>query len=111
VPTGACSARRCARKLRAAAPGRGGPPPTSARRRRRLHARALQAKSSLFSVTAVREYIGADVLSLLAVPVFIMEPLSILQKMAEVLEYAELLDAADRADDPVERCARARVGA
>ncbi|KAI8467608.1 MAG: oxysterol binding protein [Monoraphidium minutum] len=71
------------------------------------HARALvpQAKSSMFNMAAVKEYVGADVLSLLSVPVFIMEPMSMLQKMGEVLEYAELLDAADAAEDPLERMA------
>ena len=63
----------------------------------------VQAKSSLFSMAAVKEYVGADVLSLLSVPVFIMEPTSMLQKMSEVLEYAELLDAAAETDDPMER--------
>jgi len=48
---------------------------------------------------------GADVLSLLSVPVFIMEPTSMLQKMGEIMEYAALLDAADGAGDPFERCA------
>jgi hypothetical protein len=59
----------------------------------------------MFNMAAVKEYIGADVLSLLSVPVFIMEPVTMLQKMAEVLEYSELLDAAAaETDDPVERC-------
>lgn len=62
-----------------------------------------QAKSSMFNMAAVREYVGSDVLSLLSVPVFIMEPLTMLQKMGEVLEYTEFLDAADKAEDPVER--------
>jgi hypothetical protein len=58
----------------------------------------------MFNMATVREYVGADVLSLLSVPVFIMEPMSMLQKMGDVLEYAELLDAADAAADPLERC-------
>jgi hypothetical protein len=57
----------------------------------------------MFNMAAVKEYVGADVLSLLAVPVFIMEPLTMLQKMSEVLEYTEFLDAADAAEDPVMR--------
>jgi hypothetical protein len=57
----------------------------------------------MWNMAAVKEYIGADVLSLLSVPVFIMEPVTMLQKMSEVLEYSELLDAAAAAEDPVER--------
>lgn len=57
----------------------------------------------MWNMAAVREYVGADVLSLLSVPVFIMEPVTMLQKMSEVLEYVELLDMAAAADDPVER--------
>lgn len=60
---------------------------------------------SMFSMAAVREYVGADVVSLLSVPVFIMEPMSMLQKMAEIMECAELLDQAAKAEDPVERMA------
>jgi hypothetical protein len=70
------------------------------------HARPLpppQAKSKAFDLSKIRQYMGADVLSLLSVPVFIMEPTSMLQKMAEMMEYAGLLDAAAAAQNPVER--------
>ena len=44
--------------------------------------------------------IGADVMSLLSVPVFIMEPTTTLQKMSEILQYAELVDkACDEKDE------------
>ena len=44
--------------------------------------------------------IGADVMSLFSVPVFIMEPTTTLQKMAEIMQYAKLLDvAADEEDE------------
>jgi hypothetical protein len=46
---------------------------------------------------------GADVLSLFSVPVFICEPTTMHQKMAEIMEYVELLDRADGAKDPLER--------
>lgn len=45
-----------------------------------------------------------DVTSLLSVPVWIMEPFTILQKAAEIMEYTELLDSADQCEDPHERC-------
>lgn len=62
-----------------------------------------KAKSKFFSLSAVREYMYADVLSLLSVPVFIMEPMSMLQKMSEIMEYAGLLDQANSTQDPIER--------
>ena len=44
--------------------------------------------------------IGADVMSLFSVPVFIMEPTTTLQKMAEIMQYAKILDvAADEEDE------------
>lgn len=46
-----------------------------------------------------------DVTSLLSVPVWIMEPFTILQKAAEIMEYTELLDAADTCKDANERYA------
>lgn len=47
-----------------------------------------------------------DVMSLMSVPVWIMEPFTILQKMAEIMEYTEILDAADASDDPLMRAAQ-----
>ncbi len=44
-----------------------------------------------------------DVTSLLSVPVWIMEPVTILQKAAEIMEYTELLDKANACSDPMER--------
>lgn len=46
---------------------------------------------------------GMDVTSLMSVPLFIMEPFSMLQKMAEIMEYTHLLDQANAAEDPYER--------
>ena len=40
-----------------------------------------------------------------AVPVWLNEPLSFLQRLAEVMQYAELLDKAAAADDPEDRIA------
>lgn len=47
----------------------------------------------------LRGMIGADIMSLFSVPVFIMEPTTTLQKMAEIMQYAKLLDAAADEED------------
>ncbi|KAL6758390.1 oxysterol binding protein [Haematococcus lacustris] len=52
-----------------------------------------------------QQYIGMDVTSLLSVPVWIMEPFTILQKAAEIMEYTDLLDKADQCENPHERFA------
>jgi len=44
-----------------------------------------------------------DVTSLLSVPVWIMEPVTILQKAAEIMEYTELLDKANSCGEEYER--------
>ncbi|KAL8089884.1 hypothetical protein AgCh_039371 [Apium graveolens] len=43
----------------------------------------------------MNKYVGADVTSLVTLPVLIFEPMSMLQKMAEIMEYSYLLDLAD----------------
>jgi len=48
----------------------------------------------------MQKYIGSDVTSLVSLPVFIFEPMSMLQKMAELMEYSQLLDLADECEDP-----------
>lgn len=48
----------------------------------------------------MHKYIGADVTSMVTLPVFIFEPMTMLQKMAELMEYAHLLDMADQCEDP-----------
>jgi hypothetical protein len=40
----------------------------------------------------VKQYMGKDVMSLVSVPVWVMEPFTTLQKMAEIMEHAEYLD-------------------
>jgi len=47
----------------------------------------------------LKNMIGADVMSVFSVPVFIMEPMSTLQKMAEILQYQHLLDEAAGEED------------
>jgi hypothetical protein len=49
------------------------------------------------------QYIGMDVTSLLSVPVWIMEPVTILQKASEIMQYTELLDKASESADKFER--------
>ncbi|CAL4913784.1 unnamed protein product [Urochloa decumbens] len=43
----------------------------------------------------MHKYIGSDVTSLVTLPVIIFEPMTMIQKMAELMEYCELLDKAD----------------
>ena len=57
----------------------------------------------LFQPSKLSKYMGMDVTSLMSVPLFIMEPFSMLQKMAEIMEYTQLLDQANAAEDPYER--------
>ena len=52
-----------------------------------------------------KDYIGRDITSLVTLPVWIMEPYTMLQKVAEIMEYTELLDRAAVTEDPYERCA------
>ncbi|KAG1665285.1 hypothetical protein FOA52_015862 [Chlamydomonas sp. UWO 241] len=52
-----------------------------------------------------QQYIGMDVTSLLSVPVWIMEPVTILQKASEIMQYTELLDKASECNDKFERFA------
>ncbi|CAI8616580.1 unnamed protein product [Vicia faba] len=48
----------------------------------------------------MQNYIGADVTSLVTLPVIIFEPMTMIQKIAELMEYSHLLDEADKSDDP-----------
>ncbi|KAJ6790405.1 hypothetical protein PWT90_09722 [Aphanocladium album] len=53
-------------------------------------------------IAFVRKNVGKD-LSTISMPVSANEPLSLLQKLSEQLEYAELLDKASKAPSPAER--------
>lgn len=64
-----------------------------------------QERKQAWGTKQFQQYIGMDVTSLLSVPVWIMEPFTILQKAAEIMEYTELLDKADACQDPHERFA------
>ncbi|KAL8036641.1 hypothetical protein ABFS82_12G168100 [Erythranthe guttata] len=48
----------------------------------------------------MQNYVGADVTSVVTLPVLIFEPMTMLQKMAELMEYSHLLDLADECEDP-----------
>ncbi|KAE9461101.1 hypothetical protein C3L33_06991, partial [Rhododendron williamsianum] len=49
------------------------------------------------------EIYGSDVTSMVTLPVIIFEPMTMLQKMAELMEYSYLLDQADECEDPYMR--------
>ncbi|CAH9129152.1 unnamed protein product [Cuscuta epithymum] len=51
----------------------------------------------------MQNYIGADITSMVTLPVLIFEPMTMLQKMAELMEYSHLLDKADECEDPYMR--------
>lgn len=53
-------------------------------------------------MTILYNNIGKD-LSRVSMPVALNEPVSLLQRVSEELEYAELLDIANHIDDPYER--------
>ena len=46
-----------------------------------------------------------DITSLVSLPVWIMEPFTILQRLAEIMEYTEHLDTAAVTEDQYDRCA------
>lgn len=56
-------------------------------------------------MTILYNNIGKD-LSRVSMPVALNEPLSLLQRLSEELEYAELLDIANHTEDPYERMVR-----
>lgn len=64
----------------------------------------VQVRKVLFQPSKLSKYMGMDVTSLMSVPLFIMEPFSMLQKMAEIMEYTQLLDVANAEEDPYQRC-------
>lgn len=69
-----------------------------------LPRRLLQEKKKAFS--SYKDYLGKDITSLVILPVWIMQPFTMLQNMAEIMEYTDALDKAAATEDPYERCAR-----
>ncbi|XP_077232745.1 oxysterol-binding protein-related protein 3C-like [Tasmannia lanceolata] len=51
----------------------------------------------------MHKYIGSDITSMVTLPVFIFEPMTMIQKVAEIMEYCHLLDLADECEDPYMR--------
>jgi hypothetical protein len=51
----------------------------------------------------MQKYVGSDITSMVTLPVIIFEPMTMLQRMAELMEYSYLLDMADETDDPYMR--------
>lgn len=52
---------------------------------------------------------GKDITSLVILPVWIMQPFTMLQNMAEIMEYTDQLDKAAVCDDPYLRCVAGRA--
>ena len=50
-----------------------------------------------------RDFIGMDITSLVTLPVWIMEPYTLLQKVAEIMEYTGALEKAVETEDEFER--------
>ncbi|KAI3993450.1 hypothetical protein MKX01_002463 [Papaver californicum] len=48
----------------------------------------------------LRKYIGSDITSLVAFPDFFLEPMTTVQKMAELMEYSNLLELANECENP-----------
>jgi len=63
-----------------------------------LAGKELESKRASF-FQQIKDMVGKDVSSLLSVPVYFMEPFTNLQKMAEIMEYASLLNQAADQDD------------
>ncbi|KAI3863285.1 hypothetical protein MKW92_016608 [Papaver armeniacum] len=55
-------------------------------------------RKSLWKI--LQKYIGSDISSLVKFPISFFEPMSTLQKLAEIMEYSHLLDLANECEDP-----------
>jgi len=55
--------------------------------------------------TDYKKYLGKDITSLVILPVWIMQPFTMLQNMAEIMEYTDSLDKAAVTEDPYKRMA------
>ncbi|XP_061761943.1 oxysterol-binding protein-related protein 6-like isoform X3 [Nerophis ophidion] len=70
--------------------------------RRRILLAAGADNSHVGIMTILYNNIGKD-LSRVSMPIVLNEPVSLLQRLSEELEYSHLLDIANRTDDPYER--------
>ena len=65
--------------------------------------RPPKMKFSIWSI--IKDSIGKD-LTKMSIPVYFNEPLSMLQKISECMEYESLLEEASESDDPAFRMAK-----
>ncbi|KAJ3382416.1 hypothetical protein HDU92_004776 [Lobulomyces angularis] len=78
-------------------------PSVEAPRKRRITLPAPTSSMQNVSIMSIlRNNVGKD-LSTVAMPIVLNEPLNLLQKLCEELEYSELLDQAAESNDPTER--------
>jgi hypothetical protein len=77
-------------------------PPYSGDGARRSALPSLAVESDISLVSILKKNVGKD-LSAVSMPVVLNEPLNLLQKLCEELEYSELLDKASDCDDPHDR--------
>ncbi|KAI3887428.1 hypothetical protein MKW92_050814 [Papaver armeniacum] len=57
-----------------------------------------EERKSLWKI--LQKYIGSDISSLVKFPISFYEPMTTLQKLAEIMEYSHLLDLANECEDP-----------
>ncbi|KAI7842034.1 hypothetical protein COHA_004235 [Chlorella ohadii] len=55
--------------------------------------------------SSYKDYLGKDITSLVILPVWIMQPFTMLQNMGELMEHTDSLDRAAACEDPYERLA------
>ncbi|KAJ3087225.1 Oxysterol-binding protein- protein 3, partial [Quaeritorhiza haematococci] len=78
------------------------PKPKAVVVRRKALGGPLVSMENISIMSILRNNVGKD-LSTVAMPIALNEPLNLLQKLCEELEYSELLDAAAGTPDPVDR--------
>ena len=76
---------------------------------RTRYATSCNAQKRQEAFTSYKDYIGMDITSLVTLPVWIMEPFTILQRLAEIMEYTDQLDRAAGTEDQYERWASCDV--
>ena len=54
----------------------------------------------------LKDMLGSDIMSMFSLPTFLMEPVSTLQKMAEIMQYQRLLEEANEEEDADVRLAK-----
>lgn len=77
--------------------------PTAGEAKGAQEAALSEERAKAFS--SYKDYLGKDITSLVILPVWIMQPFTMLQCMGELMEYTDLLDKAAATEDPYERLA------